>query len=134
MESKSTFDGLWINGDFKEGKWILKDGTTFEGQFANGQPDGKGKYTFACVNITQEGSFSEGRWVAAWSLSPAAQCPPARCKESGGPRQKHWSARPPRELHRKCEHIQTGTERGALDRAPSEPCPPPGRRGVVSGP
>ena len=65
MDSKSTFDGLWINGDFKEGKWILKDGTTFEGQFTNGQPDGKGKYTFARVGITQEGSFSEGRWVAA---------------------------------------------------------------------
>ena len=65
MDSKSTFDGLWINGDFKEGKWILKDGTTFEGQFTNGQPDGKGKYTFARVGITQEGSFSEGRGVAA---------------------------------------------------------------------
>ena len=54
-----------MNGACKEGKWILKDGTTFTGSFVDGMPDGPGEYLFKSTGITQKGTYTSGDWIAA---------------------------------------------------------------------
>lgn len=61
--SMSTFMGEWEAGEFKSGEWILKDGCTFKGTFAEGKPV-EGTWTFAKTGNSLTGSYGEdGKFV-----------------------------------------------------------------------
>ena len=57
-ESDSSFRGIWKNGDIISGDWVHKDGTTWNGTFANGRPCGYGSFTFKNGNV-QTGEYIE---------------------------------------------------------------------------
>ena len=61
-DSGSTFEGKWEEGSFTSGKWVYKDGSTFEGGFADGVPAGVGVYTFMSNGLSQRGQFVDGVW------------------------------------------------------------------------
>mgnify|MGYP001746411438 CR=1 FL=1 len=48
------YDGSLVRGKFKS-----KDGWTYEGQFVNGQPEGKGTLTTE-ANVVYKGTFKQG--------------------------------------------------------------------------
>ena len=37
--------GIWRDGNIIKGKWVLPNGTKYEGDFENSKPSGKGKLT-----------------------------------------------------------------------------------------
>ena len=45
-DTKMKYVGIWSDGNFVQGKWILPNGTFFEGNFEGNQPKGKGIQTF----------------------------------------------------------------------------------------
>ena len=56
--SDSYFKGTWKNGEITSGDWTHKDGTTWNGTFANGRPCGYGTFTFKNGNV-QSGEYIE---------------------------------------------------------------------------
>jgi hypothetical protein len=58
------FEGDWVQNKMKHGKWVWKDGTTYQGQFDNNKPKGEGVWTFGKENGNmQVGNFvADGKW------------------------------------------------------------------------
>ena len=54
------FEGNFLNGDFTNGKLILKNGYIYEGDFLNGKKNGKGKEILK-NEFSFEGNFSNGK-------------------------------------------------------------------------
>ncbi len=54
---KSQLVGSWEGGECVRGKWILPDMSSFHGQFADGQPIGKGVY-YLSNGLTQDGNYA----------------------------------------------------------------------------
>ena len=52
--------GNWDQGDFASGRWKLRDGSTFEGEFVANKPSGDGTYKFQNGNV-QLGEYIERR-------------------------------------------------------------------------
>ena len=51
-----TFDGEWINGDYRKGLMIYSKGDVYEGQFKNGKQHGEGQIRYA------NGEEYDGEW------------------------------------------------------------------------
>jgi len=49
--------GTWQGNNFVKGKWVLPNGTFFEGEFVKNQPNGKGKWVF------QDGNNATGDYT-----------------------------------------------------------------------
>ena len=64
-ESMSQFIGNWQEGSFVMGRWVLRDGTCYEGSFVDNKPSGRGAYKFPEKNIVAYGSYTDGKWVAS---------------------------------------------------------------------
>ena len=47
------------------GRWVLRDGTCYEGSFVDNKPSGRGAYKFPEKNIVAYGSYTDGKWVAS---------------------------------------------------------------------
>ncbi len=47
FDTKAKFTGDWVDGKFSHGKWILSDGSYFQGQFKYDKPVGVGTWVLA---------------------------------------------------------------------------------------
>ena len=74
--SASQFVGKWVTGSLAEGRWIMRDGSTFVGSF-NGGKLKAGAYTFKSTNNTQTGKFNENDTFTGGAISAAAPEPAA---------------------------------------------------------
>eukprot|EP00826_Nyctotherus_ovalis_P009151 TRINITY_DN12405_c0_g1_i14.p4 TRINITY_DN12405_c0_g1~~TRINITY_DN12405_c0_g1_i14.p4 ORF type:complete len:147 (+),score=44.18 TRINITY_DN12405_c0_g1_i14:86-526(+) len=50
--------GMWQNGEFTQGRWVIPNGNYFEGEFAKNQPNGQGRWVFQNGNVTQ-GNYTQ---------------------------------------------------------------------------
>eukprot|EP00831_Metopus_contortus_P028637 TRINITY_DN2373_c0_g1_i13.p1 TRINITY_DN2373_c0_g1~~TRINITY_DN2373_c0_g1_i13.p1 ORF type:complete len:169 (+),score=22.71 TRINITY_DN2373_c0_g1_i13:195-701(+) len=50
--------GTWTDGNFVKGKWVLPNGTFYEGDFDKNQPKGQGKWFFTNSNVVV-GDYSQ---------------------------------------------------------------------------
>jgi len=49
---------MWVGGNFSKGRWVLPNGTFYEGEFNKNQPSGKGKWVFPNENVV-EGDYAQ---------------------------------------------------------------------------
>ena len=63
-DSMSQFIGMWEEGEFVKGRWVLRDGVCYEGTFVDNKPSGKGVYKFPAQKIVAHGHYTDGKWSA----------------------------------------------------------------------
>ncbi|WIA15499.1 hypothetical protein OEZ85_002136 [Tetradesmus obliquus] len=52
------FLGIWSDGEFVEGKWVQRDGTTFKGSFEASIPS-EGTFFFSGSGLVQQGQYTQ---------------------------------------------------------------------------
>lgn len=50
-ETSSQLVGTWSNGTLTQGRWVMEDGTVFDGAFEGSTPSGKGTFTFENASV-----------------------------------------------------------------------------------
>lgn len=55
-ENKSRLNGIWDNGNFVSGEWILGAAAVYKGSFKDGKPVGPGSFTFPS-GVVQSGDY-----------------------------------------------------------------------------
>jgi hypothetical protein len=56
--------GEWVEGNFCEGRWVLKDGSMFHGKFSTALTPSEGAHYFTRTHLLQEGVYKGGLWIA----------------------------------------------------------------------
>ena len=46
-----SFEGVWKDGHFLKGDWVMRDGGTYQGQFFDGKPINEGAFVFNSGNV-----------------------------------------------------------------------------------
>lgn len=60
FDSKETFKGTFENHAFKKGLYTFKDGNTYDGDWKDGSPSGKGTFTWKKTGDVYTGDFLSG--------------------------------------------------------------------------
>jgi len=67
---RGSYAGAWHRGVLQDGRWLMADGTTYEGAFDtdNRPHDALGAMKFPAAKLRQRGQYQKGKWCPEFRL------------------------------------------------------------------